>query len=188
MIQKSFGDGAISMAQIKVWHKHFKDGWESVESVPCSGRPAIGRTHENVECVLAAINKDWQLTSARTRGWSRYPQIYCVWDFDTGWLEVCCGKISSAASLPEQKEHCDAVANDLIQTTANEPDFLKVITGDESWENCVRSQGANFKGDWGVIVLCAVFLVSCIFFNKCLYSSYYVAEYFMDRTLYIANF
>ena len=36
--------------------------------------------------------------------------------------------------LPEQKEHCAAVANDLIQTTANEPDFLKkVITADESW-------------------------------------------------------
>ena len=33
--------------------------------------------------------------------------------------------------LPEQKEYCAAVANDLIQTTTNEPDFLKkVITGD----------------------------------------------------------
>ena len=28
--------------------------------------------------------------------------------------------------------------------------------------------GAYFKGDWGVIVLCTMFLVSCIFFNKCL--------------------
>ena len=32
--------------------------------------------------------------------------------------------------LPEEKEHHAAVANDLIQTTTNEPDFLKkVITG-----------------------------------------------------------
>ena len=29
------------------------------------------------------------------------------------------------------------------------------------WENWVRSQGAYFEGDWGVIVLCPVFLVSC---------------------------
>ena len=35
--------------------------------------------------------------------------------------------------LLEQKEHHEAVANNLIQTTTNEPDFLKVITGDESW-------------------------------------------------------
>ena len=36
-------------------------------------------------------------------------------------------------------------------------------------ENCVGSQGAYFEGDWGIIVLCTIFLVSCIFFNKCLY-------------------
>ena len=36
--------------------------------------------------------------------------------------------------LPERKEHHAAVATDLIQTTTNEPDFLKqVISGDESW-------------------------------------------------------
>ena len=36
--------------------------------------------------------------------------------------------------LPEQKKHRAAVANDLVQTATNEPDFLKkVITGDEWW-------------------------------------------------------
>ena len=62
MIQKGFGDNAMSAALIKVWHKHFKGGRESVESDPCSGRPATHRTPENAEHVWAAINKDWQLT------------------------------------------------------------------------------------------------------------------------------
>ena len=31
---------------------------------------------------------------------------------------------------------------------------------DGDWENCVRSQGAYFEGDWGAIVLCTMFLVS----------------------------
>ena len=31
-----------------------------------------------------------------------------------------------------------------------------------NWENCVRSQGAYFEGDWGIIVLCTIFLVSSI--------------------------
>ena len=36
--------------------------------------------------------------------------------------------------LLEQKEDCAAVANALIQTIPNEPDFLrKVITRDEWW-------------------------------------------------------
>ena len=49
------------------------------------------------------------------------------------------------------------------------------------WENCVRSRDAYFEGEWGVIVLCTVFLVSCIFINECLYFPYYMAGYFLDR-------
>ena len=37
MIQKAFREDAMNVAQIKVWHKCFKDAWESVESDPCSG-------------------------------------------------------------------------------------------------------------------------------------------------------
>ena len=35
-----------------------------------------------------------------------------------------------------------------------------VRAADGNWENCVRSQGASSKGDWGAIVLCTMFLVS----------------------------
>ena len=52
---------------------------------------------------------------------------------------------------------------------------------DGDWENCVRSQGAYFKEYWGIIVLCIMFPISCIFFNKCFYFSYYMAGYLPDR-------
>ena len=52
---------------------------------------------------------------------------------------------------------------------------------DRDWENCVRSQGAYFEEDWGVIVLCTMFLLSCIFFKKCLYFSFYMSRYPLDR-------
>ena len=45
------------------------------------------------------------------------------------------------------------------------------------WENHVRSQGSYSEGDWRVIVLWTMFLVSCIF-NKCLHFSYYMAGCF----------
>ena len=38
---------------------------------------------------------------------------------------------------------------------------------DGDQENCVRSHGAYFEGNWSIIVLCTMFPVSCIFFNKC---------------------
>ena len=52
------------------------------------------------------------------------------------------------------------------------------------WENYVRSQVAYFEGDWVIIVLCTMFLVSCIF-NKCFYFSYYMAGYFQNRHICI---
>ena len=51
MIQKASEDDAMTAAQIKVWHKHFKDGRESVESDPRFRRPATSRTPENGERV-----------------------------------------------------------------------------------------------------------------------------------------
>ena len=33
MIQKAFRDNAMSATQIKVWHRHLKDGQESVEMI-----------------------------------------------------------------------------------------------------------------------------------------------------------
>ena len=68
MIQKAFGGDTINAVQIKVWHKYFKDGWESVKSDPHSGRPATSRTPENVERLWAAVNKEyteWWLTELR---------------------------------------------------------------------------------------------------------------------------
>ena len=44
MIRKAFGDNAVSAVQGKVWHKHFKDGQESVQSDQHSGEPARSRT------------------------------------------------------------------------------------------------------------------------------------------------
>ena len=40
---------------------------------------------------------------------------------------------------------------------------------------------AYFEGDWGVLVLGTMLLVSWIFFSKCLYFSYYVAGHLLAR-------
>ena len=62
MIQKAFRENAMNAAQIKMWHKSFKDGQEAVKSDARSGRPATSRIAETVERVWAAVNKDPRLT------------------------------------------------------------------------------------------------------------------------------
>ena len=50
------------------------------------------------------------------------------------------------------------------------------------WKKCLGPQGAYFEGDWGVILLCRMFLGSCTFFNKCLYFSHCMDGYFLEGT------
>ena len=38
-----------------------------------------------------------------------------------------------------------------------------------------------FWRNWSSTILCTMFLVCCIFLNKCLYFSYKIAGYFLDR-------
>ena len=57
--------------------------------------------------------------------------------------------------LPEQKEHRDAIANDLSQTTTNEPGFLKkVITRDKSWVPTLKETEVSMS-----YVQCFLYLV-----------------------------
>ena len=133
IIQKAFGDDAMSAVQIKVWHKCFRDGWEPVESDPCSGRPTRSRTPESVEGVGAAINKDRWLTVQELEADLGIPKttVSKISTQNLGMKHVM-AKFFLQLLLPEQKEPHAAVVNDLIQSITKEPDFIqKVITWDE---------------------------------------------------------
>ena len=108
---------------------------ESVESDPRSGRPAASRTPESAEHVRAAVSRDLRLTVWEPAADLGIPDttVSEILTQDLG-MKCVVEKFILWLLLPEQKEHCAAVAKDLIQTTTNEPDFLKkVITRDEWW-------------------------------------------------------
>ena len=55
------------------------------------------------------------------------------------------------------------------------------MRADDNWKTCVKNQGAYFEGEGGIIVLCIILPVSHMFFTKCLYFSYCMAGYLLDR-------
>ena len=157
-------DEAMSATEIKMWHEHFKDGRESVESDPHSGRPA--------EFFW------WNIKSPRWLSPLYSPDLVPC-DF---WLFP---KLKSLLKGKRFQTIDEIQKNTLGQLmTIPTKDFAECFEQwKRCWENCVRSQDAFFEGDWGVIVLCTMFLVSYIFFSKCLYFSYYMAGYLLDRPL-----
>ena len=57
-LTEAYGDATLSRTMVFKWHKAFKEGRESVEDDPCSGRPISSTNDENVEVVQAVMVKD----------------------------------------------------------------------------------------------------------------------------------
>ena len=63
--------------------------------------------------------------------------------------------------------------------------YYGAVEGD--WENCVRSQGAYFEGDWGIIILCTMFLVSSSV-NVSIFHSAWLDTFWNTSYVYLHNF
>ena len=89
-----------------------------------SGRPAASRTPENAERVRAAISEDGRLTVRELEADPGIPNTTKskILSQDLGMKRVV-AKFVLQLLLPEEKEHCAAVANDLIQTATDEQDL-----------------------------------------------------------------
>lgn len=55
MLQKAFGESALSKTRAYEWYKEFKSGREVVEDLPRSGRPSTSNTDENVAIVKKTV-------------------------------------------------------------------------------------------------------------------------------------
>ena len=62
MLQKAYGDQAMSRARVFEWHWRFREGEEDAEDKPRSGRTSSSTTDENVEAVRQAVLGDRRLT------------------------------------------------------------------------------------------------------------------------------
>ncbi|GFT31046.1 protein GVQW3 [Trichonephila clavipes] len=57
-LQQAYGDSVVSRALVFWWFKAFSERRESFEDEPCSGRPSVSRTAENVVRVQDLVHSD----------------------------------------------------------------------------------------------------------------------------------
>ncbi|GFV78497.1 protein GVQW3 [Trichonephila clavipes] len=62
MIKTAFGDEAMSRAQVFEWFRPFKEGRQSVNSGPRSGRLSTSRNEDKIAQVKAVARSDLRLT------------------------------------------------------------------------------------------------------------------------------
>jgi len=63
LIQKAYGDAALSRTTIFEWHKRFREGRESVKDDESSGRFTKSRTDDNIAAVDKMVKEDRKVRS-----------------------------------------------------------------------------------------------------------------------------
>ena len=63
LIQKAYGDAALSLTTIFEWHKWFREGRESVKDDERSGPPTTSQTDDNIAAVNKMVKEDRNMTS-----------------------------------------------------------------------------------------------------------------------------
>ncbi|KYQ53448.1 hypothetical protein ALC60_07423 [Trachymyrmex zeteki] len=129
MLQKAFGDNALSKTRAYQWYRAFKDGCEVVEDLPRSGRPEEGQT----------VNKEYYLgVMKRLR-----ERILAPCDFF----------LFPKLKLPlrgTRFESIEAIKQNSARELKAIPESAYKKCFDDwkcRWHRCIGANGAYFEGD-----------------------------------------
>lgn len=176
MLQKAYGESVLSKTQVYEWYKAFKDGRETVEDAPRSGRPSTSTNDDNVEKVKEIVLEN-RHTSVRELG--RYLNM----SRETARLIIVekLGMRRVAARLVPiqlnflQKQYRMQIAMDMLDRANSDPNFMgSIITGDACKQvnnrpNGVKKTSRNRKNHARVAqksrrcsLFSSIFVVWCI--------------------------
>jgi len=135
LIQKAYGDAALSRTTISEWHRRFRGGRESAKGDESSGRPTTSRTDDNIAAVDKIVKEDRNVTSRLISHTLGVPKtvVLRILREDLKKRKVCSRFVQHALTR-EQMDERVAACQDLLNMINSDKNFLdKVITGDESW-------------------------------------------------------
>ena len=135
MLQKAFGESALSRTRAYEWYKDFKSGRTVVEDLPRSGRPSTSNTDENVKKVKEIVleNRHTSLREISSELGISYGTAQHIVVDVLGMRRVVARLVPKDLNFV-QKHHRKTVAEEMISEAQSDPTFMKrIITGDETW-------------------------------------------------------
>ena len=88
LIQKAYGDEALSRTTIFDLHRRFREGRDSMMDDESSGRPTTSRTNDNIAAVDKMVKEDRKVTSRLIADNTRHPKHCGSTDFKRGFEEM----------------------------------------------------------------------------------------------------
>lgn len=150
MLQKAYGESALSKSRVYQWYKEFQEGRELVEDLPRSGRPSNSSNDENIAKVKEMViqNRHSGLREIAHDLAISHESVRNILVNHLGMRRV------SARLVPKelnflQKMHRKQVAEDMLERSNLDSTFMqRIITGDETWVYEYDTQTSQQSSEW----------------------------------------
>ena len=150
MLQKAYGECALSKTRVYEWYKAFAEGRKVVKDLPRSGRPSTSSTDENVDKVKEMVLENHHLSLrevARDLSVS-HESIRNILHHQLGMRRVAARLVPRELNF-FQKIHRKKVAEDMLEQVNSDPTFIqRIITGDETWVYEFDMQTSQQAAEW----------------------------------------
>ncbi|KAJ4447653.1 hypothetical protein ANN_09660 [Periplaneta americana] len=135
MLVQVYGREAVSRKCVYEWFKRFREGKETIENEPRSGRPLTSRTPEMIEKLRQMLAQVRRLTLrliAEELDISK-DTVHTIVRDDLGKQKIC-SRFVPHKLTDEQKAKWMETSGDFISMCDQDPLLLKtIVTGDETW-------------------------------------------------------
>ncbi|GFU55201.1 protein GVQW3 [Trichonephila clavipes] len=155
MMKTAFGEEAMSRARVFEWLLRFKEGRQSVNSDPRSGRSSTSRNEDKIAQVKAVVHSDRCLTVREIAKECHISVGSCdeILRKDLNMRRVSAKFVPRLLTEDQQFQRL-ATSSDLFQSESDDPEFMQlIITGAESWAYGYDPETMQQSSQWKPPVL-----------------------------------
>lgn len=135
MLATAYGSECLSRSKTFEWFKRFKEGRESLDDDPRSGRPATARTTQSVEFIQHLLTEDRTVTIRlleEITGINR-ETIRIILHEDLGKRKLCARFVPHSLTEDQKKQRVLS-SKEFVELADSDKSFLeRIVTGDETW-------------------------------------------------------
>ena len=135
MLEKCFGNDALTRSNVFRRHERFRSGRELVEDDERSGRPSMAKTDENINKMKGwmTVSRKLTITKIAEELNITYGSAQDILVNDLGLRRVATKLVPKDLNFM-QKRDCVDLAKDMLFKVDSDPSFIKrIIIGDETW-------------------------------------------------------
>lgn len=145
-----FGDRTMSVGQVRVWHKQFRQGDDRLKDKPKTGRPRSARSGKNLHAVQQFLQTNRAVT---VQDVAEHVNISSSSAHRLMKKDLKLSKLSPKFVPKDltqaQKDVRKAVCERNLERMRNDLDFLqKIVTGDESWVSVFEVPTKKQSSEW----------------------------------------